>query len=320
MAGRKTRLFTFENGTVGATPPPRSTPSPGRSRTYPNASWALPRITTTSVRPAFRAAPCWATGSRPIYDPSPDFTASGTAATYVNVANGSPLDSPAPGSNVGLQFTSTGAGDMTGQGFRGTFIIESAVDGNAPANGANTFHFVHRAEPGLGPSGSRRQRARRRPPGPSAPNSAPHASRRMVFGSSRPRARRRRYEHQAGQFRPMDARRRLTHRRRRHLYINGSRRRHGQRLLQQLSLRDRPRRRQYAAPSRSMGSSTTSRPSAPRASASRSPPTSITSATLACPRPAASPATSIKMATPTRPTTSSGRRTPASTTLSARAI
>jgi hypothetical protein len=79
----------------------------------------------------------WVTAN---YDPSPDFTAVGTAPTYVNVANASPLDSPAPNSNVGLQFGAS-SGYMTSQGFRGTYITDAGLANNEAA-AANTNVFT----------------------------------------------------------------------------------------------------------------------------------------------------------------------------------
>jgi hypothetical protein len=74
------------------------------------------------------------------YDPSPDFTAGGAPPTYVNVANGSPLDSPAPNSSVGLQFAAAG-NSMVGLGFRGTYLTDAGVANNEAAV-ANTNVFT----------------------------------------------------------------------------------------------------------------------------------------------------------------------------------
>jgi hypothetical protein len=137
-AGVKTRQFTFENGTVGGSAGTVQTSITGPFTAVPDAVFggvATDFFDTGGIGiPDGQPLADWIAAN---YDPTPDFTAQGTAPTYVNVANASPLDSPAPGSTIGLQFNGTNS--MTGQGFRGTFITDAARAANdAAANGGIT--------------------------------------------------------------------------------------------------------------------------------------------------------------------------------------
>jgi hypothetical protein len=131
FAGAKTRLFTFENGTVGTAAATATTSITGPFAPVPDAVFGAPSDYFDTGGAGIADGTLLGDWKATMYDPTPDFTAQGTPPTYVNVANGSPLDSPAPGSNVGLQFN--GTGNMIGQGFRGTFITEAAINGNQPA-------------------------------------------------------------------------------------------------------------------------------------------------------------------------------------------
>jgi hypothetical protein len=138
MAGRKTRLFNFENGTVGATAATALNTIAGPVLDVPDGAVGPPGSASNFYGVGPNGIPegtplgTWVSTS---YDSSPDFSALGDQPTYVNVANGSPLDSPAAGSNVGLQFSNAGAfgSVMTGQGFRGTFLLDAAIAANEGA-------------------------------------------------------------------------------------------------------------------------------------------------------------------------------------------
>jgi hypothetical protein len=138
-AGRKTRLFTFEDGTPGTTTTTANNSITGPFKDVPDAVFGAP-FDYYDVGPAGipAGAPLgdWVAAN---YDPSPDFTLVPGASqpTYVNVANGSPLDSPATGSNVGLQFNGVDT-FLTSQGFRGTFISDAGVANNEPSTSSNT--------------------------------------------------------------------------------------------------------------------------------------------------------------------------------------
>jgi len=137
MAGRKTRLFTFENGIAGTPAPTALNTITGPFKDVPDSVFGAPfdyyDIGPAGI-PAGEPLGDWVAAN---YDPSPDLTAVGAQPTYVNVSNGSPLDSPAQGSNVGLQFSATGTA-MTSQGFRGTFLSDAGVANNEPSSGSNT--------------------------------------------------------------------------------------------------------------------------------------------------------------------------------------
>src|SRR5262245_25420628 len=132
-AGVKTRRFTFENGTVGNTASTALNSITGPFKDVPDDVFGEPfdyyDVGPAGVPNGTLLGDFVATS----YDSSPDFTKVDTAPTYVNVSNGSPLDSPAAGSTVGLQFNGT-TDSMTSQGFRGTFISDAAVANNDPAD------------------------------------------------------------------------------------------------------------------------------------------------------------------------------------------
>lgn len=128
----KTRLFTFENGAPGSPANTALNSVTGPFKDVPDATFPVPTDFFDTGGPAIPGGTLLGDWVSQTYDPSPDFFAAATAPTYVNVANGSPLDSPAPNSNVGLQFTSAD-NTMTGQGFRGTYIADAAIASNAPA-------------------------------------------------------------------------------------------------------------------------------------------------------------------------------------------
>jgi hypothetical protein len=129
-AGVKTRLYTFENGTLGGTTSVADNTIVGPFKNVPDDVFGAP-FDYYDAGPAgiSDGTPLgdWATAT---YNPSPDLTAVfGGQPMYVNVANGSPLDSPAANSNVGLRFS--GSDQMVqGQGFRGTFISDAGVANN----------------------------------------------------------------------------------------------------------------------------------------------------------------------------------------------
>ncbi|RIK85078.1 MAG: hypothetical protein DCC67_04385 [Planctomycetota bacterium] len=138
LAGRKTRLFTFENGSPGATTSTALNTITGPFKDVPDSVFGAPfdyyDVGPGGI-PGGSLLGDWVAAN---YDPSPDFTAQlGGQPTYVNVANGSPLDSPVPGSNVALGFSGANQA-MTSQGFRGTFIADAAVASNAPSDSNNT--------------------------------------------------------------------------------------------------------------------------------------------------------------------------------------
>jgi len=140
LAGRKTRLFTFEEGTVGAMTATAQNTITGPFKDVPDNAFNPPRVTDfydagpTGV-PDGTLLGDWAAND---YNPSPDFSLASTGQpTFVNVADGSPLDSPAQGSTIGLQFNGVDT-ILTSQGFRGVFINDAAVANNEPASGANT--------------------------------------------------------------------------------------------------------------------------------------------------------------------------------------
>jgi hypothetical protein len=137
-AAVKTRQFTFENGTVGGSAATILNTVTGPFTGVPPATFggvATDFFDTGGLSiPDSTPVQDWVTAN---YDSSPDYTAQGTAPVYVNVANASPLDSPAPGSNVGLQFNGTNV--LTGQGFRGTYITDAALASNAAANGGTAI-------------------------------------------------------------------------------------------------------------------------------------------------------------------------------------
>jgi hypothetical protein len=138
-AAVKTRQFTFENGTVGQPGSTLATSITGPFKDVPDATFGLPTDFLDSggnAIPGGIGLDDWLEQS---YDPTPDFTSTGTHPTYVNVANGSPLDSPVPNSNVAIQFGAAGQ-FVSGQGFRGTYVSDEGVASNAPSvDGTNTF-------------------------------------------------------------------------------------------------------------------------------------------------------------------------------------
>jgi hypothetical protein len=132
-AGVKTRLYTFENGTPGSTTTVADNTIVGPFKDVPDAVFGAPFDYYDAGPDGIADGTplgAWATGT---YNSSPDLTAVfGGQPTYVNVANASPLDSPAANSNVGLRFT--GNNQMVqGQGFRGTFVSDAGVANNEPA-------------------------------------------------------------------------------------------------------------------------------------------------------------------------------------------
>ncbi len=139
-AAVKTRQFTFEDGTVGSQSTTALNTITGPFTAVPDAVFGVPTDFFDSGGVAVPEGMPLGDWVSQIYDPSPDFTALATPPTYVNVANGSPLDSPAPNSNVALQFTTAG-NFMGGQGFRGTYITDAGVANNELAV-ANTNVFT----------------------------------------------------------------------------------------------------------------------------------------------------------------------------------
>jgi hypothetical protein len=143
LAGRKTRLFTFEEGTPGSTTSMATNSITGPFKDVPDTVFGAPfdyyDVGPGGVPDGTPLGDFVATS----YDPSPDFSLLGTGMpTYVNVADGSPLDSPAQGSNVGLRFNGTD-GVLTSQGFRGNFIRDAAVVNDDPAvNGDPTTNPI----------------------------------------------------------------------------------------------------------------------------------------------------------------------------------
>jgi hypothetical protein len=138
LAGVKTRLFTFEDGAPGSTTATATNSIVGPFKNVPDAVFGAPfdyyDVGPGGIGEGTPLGDFAATS----YDPSPDLTAAaGGQPTYVNVSNGSPLDSPARNSNVALQFNGTNTA-LQGQGFRGTFIADAAVANNDPASAANT--------------------------------------------------------------------------------------------------------------------------------------------------------------------------------------
>jgi hypothetical protein len=127
----KTRQFTFENGTVGSPAATALNTVTGPFTAVPDATFGVPTDFFDTGGSAIINDTLLGDWVATFYDPSPDFTATGTPPTYVNVANGSPLDSPAPNSNVALQFGS--GGYLVGQGFRGTYITDAGIANNDPA-------------------------------------------------------------------------------------------------------------------------------------------------------------------------------------------
>src|SRR5262245_19907835 len=140
LAGVKTRMYNFENGTPGMTTIVADNSIVGPFKDVPNA------VFVTDTRPAGEPSDFYDIGPADIldgtplggwvagtYSPSPDLTSvDATPPTYVNVSNGSPLDSPAKNSNIGLQFNGSNT-IVQGQGFRASFIGDAAVANNLPA-------------------------------------------------------------------------------------------------------------------------------------------------------------------------------------------
>lgn len=139
MAGVKTRLYDFESGTVGAAAATVGSSIVGPFTGVPDEVFGEPTryydVGPGGI-PGGEPLQDWITAS---YDPSPAVSAGLLAGTptFVNVANASPLDSPAANSNVGLQFNGDSA--LQGQGFRGVFITEAGRLGNQPKSDDNTF-------------------------------------------------------------------------------------------------------------------------------------------------------------------------------------
>jgi hypothetical protein len=133
LAGVKTRMYNFENGTPGNMTTVADNSIVGPFKDVPNEAFGAPYDFYDIAPPNILDGTLlgdWAAGT---YNPSPDLTAADVGLpTYVNVANGSPLDSPAQGSNVGLQFNGQNT-ILQGQGFRASFISDAAVATNAPA-------------------------------------------------------------------------------------------------------------------------------------------------------------------------------------------
>lgn len=135
-AGRKTRLFSFEDGTPGGTTTSAVNSITGPVLDVPDDVFGEPSRYYDAGPGGIAGGTLlgdWVSGT---YDPSPDLDAIFGMGTFVNVANGSPLDSPAANSNVGMRFDGSTA--LEGPGFRGTFILNSAVDGNLPSDSNNT--------------------------------------------------------------------------------------------------------------------------------------------------------------------------------------
>jgi hypothetical protein len=138
VAGRKTRLFTFEEGTPGSTTNMATNSITGPFKDVPDDVFGAPFD-------YYDVGPGGVPAGTPLgdfvassYNPSPDFSLLGAGLPmFVNVADGSPLDSPAQGSNVGLRFNGTDT-VLTSQGFRGTFISDAAVANNQPSDANNT--------------------------------------------------------------------------------------------------------------------------------------------------------------------------------------
>jgi hypothetical protein len=137
LAGRKTRLFTFEEGTVGATTTTANNSITGPVLDVPDAAIGYPTNYYDAGPEGVPDGTPMSDWAATTYNPSPDFTAASGTPQFVNVANGSPLDSPAAGSNVGLQFNGVNT-ILTSQGFRGTFLSDAGVAANdAAAEGVN---------------------------------------------------------------------------------------------------------------------------------------------------------------------------------------
>jgi hypothetical protein len=138
-AAVKTRQFTFENGTVGQPGGTLLNTITGPFKDVPDATFGLPTDfldTGGNAIPGGMGLGDWIAQT---YDPSPDFTSTGNHPTYANVANGSPLDSPVPNSNVAIQFGAGGGQFVSGQGFRGTYVSDAGVANNDPSDANNTF-------------------------------------------------------------------------------------------------------------------------------------------------------------------------------------
>jgi hypothetical protein len=132
-AGRKTRQFTFEDGTVGATTSTALNTITGPFTGVPVTVFGVPASYYDVGPGGIGGGTPLGTYVSTIYNPSPDFTSTFGLPKYVNVANGSPLDSPVPGSTVGIEFTGANNTVFSSQGFRGTFIFDAAVAANEPA-------------------------------------------------------------------------------------------------------------------------------------------------------------------------------------------
>lgn len=138
----KTRLFTFENGTAGADATTVLNSVTGPFKDVPDATFGVPTDFFDSGGNGIADGTGLGDWVAQTYVKNPGFAPLITPPKYVSVANGSPLDSPVPNSNIGLQFTASG-NSLTGQGFRGTYITDAAIAANAPAAnadpGANVF-------------------------------------------------------------------------------------------------------------------------------------------------------------------------------------
>lgn len=137
FAGAKTRLYDFENGTVGTPATTVTSSITGPFTGVPDAVFGQPSrfydIGPDGV-PGGTPLGDWVAG---FYNPAPAATPLLGTPTYVNVSNGSPLDSPSTGSTVGLQFDGDDA--VQGQSFRGYFMTVAGTTNNEPQSDSNTI-------------------------------------------------------------------------------------------------------------------------------------------------------------------------------------